>query len=256
MASRVRCAAKTDVGPQRDHNEDSFAVLDADGLYIVADGMGGHAAGEVASKMAVDILTDFFRRSAGGEITWPFKLDAARPLVENRLACGIKLASHHISLEARGDAKRRGMGTTIVAAALEHGRIHVAHVGDSRCYRIRAGDIEKLTVDHTMLEEFKRYNPEMTEEEEKRFAHRSVLNRALGVREAEVEVDLSGHELQPGDRYLLCSDGLYGPVDEWTMLAAIASAGDDLHAACADLVDRANRTGGTDNVTVVLLEYR
>jgi protein phosphatase len=255
MTPRVRVAARTDVGPQRDHNEDGFATLEEDGLYLVADGMGGHAAGEVASRMAIDVVTSFFKKSAGGDITWPFKLDPARPLVENRLACGIKLASHHIFLEARGDAKRRGMGTTIVAAAIENARIHVAHVGDSRAYRIRAGDIEKLTVDHTMLEEFKKYNPDMTEEEEQRFAHRSILNRALGVRDGEVEVDLSRHELQPGDRFLLCSDGLHGPVDEWTMLAAVAGAGDDLEAAAKDLVERANQTGGTDNVTVVLLAW-
>jgi len=255
IGPRIRCIAKTDVGPQRDHNEDSFAVVESDGLYLVADGMGGHAAGEVASKLAVDVITEFFRKSAGGEITWPFKIDPERPLVENRLACAIKLASHHIFLEARGDMKRRGMGTTVVAAAVEHGRIHIAHVGDSRCYRIRAGDVERLTLDHTMLEEFKRYNPDMTPEEEKRFAHRSVLSRALGVREAEVEVDLQRHELVPGDRFVLCSDGLSGPVDDWGMLAAVAGAGDDLEAATAELITRANRDGGTDNVTVILLSW-
>jgi serine/threonine protein phosphatase PrpC len=252
--ARIRCAAKTDVGPQRDHNEDCFFVNEADQLYLVADGMGGHAAGEVASKMAADIVSSFFRKSAGGDVTWPFKVDPELPLVENRLACAVKLASHHIFLDARADLARRGMGTTIVAAAIEHARIHIAHVGDSRCYRIREGEITRLTRDHTLLEEFKKFNPDMSEEEEKTFGHRSVLNRALGVR-AEVEVDLQRHDLAPGDRYVLCSDGLSGPVDEWSMLAVIAGAGDDLDAAVTELIDRANKTGGTDNVTVILLSW-
>jgi serine/threonine protein phosphatase PrpC len=253
-APRIRCAARTDVGPQRDHNEDCFSVNEADKLYLVADGMGGHAAGEVASKMATDIVTAFFHKSAGGDVTWPFKVDPELPLIENRLGCAVKLASHHIFLEAKADLARRGMGTTIVAAAIEHARIHIAHVGDSRCYRIRSGEIERLTRDHTLLEEFKKFNPDMSEEEEKSFGHRSVLNRALGVR-PEVEVDLSRHELEPGDRFVLCSDGLSGPVDEWSMLAVIAGAGHDLDGAVAELIDRANKTGGTDNVTVVLLEW-
>jgi serine/threonine protein phosphatase PrpC len=254
-APRLRCVAKTDVGPQRGHNEDCFAVVEEDGLYLVADGMGGHAAGEVASKMAVEVVTAFFHNSAGGEITWPFKVDPALPLVENRLSCAVKLASHHIFNEARQEKGKRGMGTTIVAAAIEHARIHIAHVGDSRCYRLRAGEVEKLTRDHTLLEEFKKFNPDMSEEEEKSFGHRSVLNRALGVRQEEVEVDLQRHDLVAGDRFVLCSDGLSGPVDDWTMLAVIAGAGDDLDAAVSELIDRANKTGGTDNVTVVLLAY-
>jgi serine/threonine protein phosphatase PrpC len=254
-APRMRVGAKTDVGPQRDHNEDCYAVSAEDQLYLVADGMGGHAAGEVASKMAVDIVTSFFRKSAGGDVTWPFKVDPDLPLVENRLSCAIKLASHHINLEAKADLARRGMGTTIVAAAIEGARIHIAHVGDSRCYRVRAGEIEKLTRDHTLLEEFKKFNPDMSEDEEKTFGHRNVLNRALGVRSEVVEVDLQRHDLAPGDRFILCSDGLSGPVDEWAMLTVIAGAGDDLEGAVAELIDRANKTGGTDNVTVVLLSW-
>jgi protein phosphatase len=209
----------------------------------------------VASRLAVEVVTSFFHKSAGGDVTWPFKLHPDRPLVENRLVSAIKLASHHISLDARADLKRRGMGTTIVAAALEGNRIHLAHVGDSRCYRIRAGEIEKLTRDHTLLEEFKKFNPDMSEEDEKTFGHRNVLNRALGVRPEEVEVDIQRHDLMPGDRYLLCSDGLSGPVDDWTMLAVVAGAGGDLEAAVGELIERANTTGGTDNVTVVLLAW-
>jgi protein phosphatase len=254
-ASRMRWGASTDVGPQRDHNEDTFAVNEADQLWLVADGMGGHAAGEVASRMAAEIVSSFFHKSAGGEVTWPFKIDPALPLVENRLSCAVKLASHHIHLDAKVEVTRRGMGTTIVAAAVEHGRIHIAHVGDSRCYRIRAGEVERLTRDHTLLEEFRKFNPDMTEEEEKTFGHRNILNRALGVREQEVEVDLQRHDLVPGDRFLLCSDGLSGPVDEWSMLAVIAGAGDDLDGAVGELIKRANESGGTDNVTAVLLAW-
>ncbi len=252
---KIRYGAKTDVGRQRDHNEDSFLVDEEERLFIVCDGMGGHAAGEVASKMAVDTLAGFFKKSRGGDVTWPFKVDPELPLIENRLSCGAKLASYHIYLEARADQARRGMGTTLVAAAFADGKVHIVHVGDSRCYRLRGdGDLERLTRDHSLLEEFKKFNPGMTAEEEKNFGHRSVLNRALGVKET-VEPELGRPELMPGAPILLCSDGLHGQVDDALVLATIASARDDLDGAVAELIERANHAGGIDNVTVVLIAY-
>jgi serine/threonine protein phosphatase PrpC len=217
--------------------------------------MGGHAAGEVASKLAVDVITEFFRKSAGGEITWPFKIDPERPLVENRLACAIKLASHHIFLEARGDMKRRGMGTTVVAAAVEHGRIHIAHVGDSRCYRIRAGDVERLTLDHTMLEEFKRYNPDMTPEEEKRFAHRSVLSRALGFARRRSRSICSGTSScrATGSSSVPTGSPARSTTGAcWRRWPAPATISRPPPPSSSH---RANRDGGTDNVTVILLSW-
>jgi serine/threonine protein phosphatase PrpC len=250
----VRHAGRTDVGVVRGHNEDFLLVVDddpADLLFIVADGMGGHAAGEVASKLAADTLATFFRKSRGGDVTWPFKIEPELPLVENRLVCGVKLASYHIFLEARADAGRKGMGTTIVAAAIDPAGIHIAHVGDSRAYRVRGGSIEQLTPDHTFLEEFKRLSPGMTPEEERAFPHRGVLSRALGVREA-VEVEVQRHALAPGDRFLLCSDGLSGQVDSETMAAIVADA-EDLDQAAAGLIALANQAGGPDNSTALLI---
>src|SRR5262245_10658406 len=248
---KVSYAAKTDVGMQRDHNEDYFLVLEEDRLFIVADGMGGHAAGEVASKMAAETLAAFYKKSREGEVTWPFKLDPNLPLIANRLICGVKLACYHIYLDARANVGRKGMGTTIVTAALDKNQIHIAHVGDSRAYRIRGETIERLTRDHNMLEEFKKYSPDMTPEEEKNFAHRNVLNRALGVREA-VEVDIQHHALVSGDRFVLCSDGLSGPVDDQTILGAVLNS-DELDGAVAKLIEKANDGGGQDNVTAMVI---
>ena len=135
---RIRYAAKTDVGMKRTHNEDYFSLIEDEQLFLVADGMGGHASGEVASKMAADVMREFYTRTKDEEATWPYKLDRHLSYVENRLVIGIKMANQRIFQTAAQDAKYKGMGTTIVSGQIVGDKFYIAHVGDSRCYRVRA----------------------------------------------------------------------------------------------------------------------
>ena len=209
---KIRYAAKTDVGMKRTHNEDYFSLIEDEQLFIVADGMGGHASGEVASKMSAETISDFYRRTREDEdATWPFKMDRSLSYIENRLVCSIKLANLRIYETSMRDIRYKGMGTTIVSVMVCGDKIYVAHVGDSRVYRIRANEIKQLTRDHSLLEDYKEAKPDMTEEEERNFPHKNVITRALGMRET-VQVDIRGHQIKSGDVYVLCSDGLSGMI--------------------------------------------
>lgn len=247
----IRYAARTDLGMRRAHNEDGFGILEDDALVLVADGMGGHAAGEIASGLAIEEVASFYHRACTDpNLRLPFDTNAHLTSVENRLVCGVALANLRI-FEASADRNRKGMGTTLVAAAIVGSSISIAHVGDSRAYRVREGAITRLTRDHSLLEQFKEINPQMTREEENNFPHKNVITRALGLSEA-VEIDIKTHELREGDRYLLCSDGLSGHVDDEEMLELLKDS-TDLTLAAEELVARANRAGGNDNITVVLI---
>jgi protein phosphatase len=247
----IRWAARTDLGMRRNHNEDGFGILEEDALVLVADGMGGHASGEVASGLALNEVASFYHAACKDpDLKWPFKQEPSLSLVENRVLCGVGLANLRI-FEASADKGRKGMGTTIVAAAIVGDRITIAHVGDSRAYRIRDGEIQRLTRDHSLLEQFKEINPAMTREEENNFPHKNVITRALGLNDV-VEVDLRTHELRAGDKYLFCSDGLSGHVPDEEMLEVTKDAS-DLTATVSELVERANAAGGADNITVVLV---
>jgi protein phosphatase len=249
---KIRYAAKTDVGMKRNHNEDYFSLIEDEQLFIVADGMGGHASGEVASKLAAETVGEFYQRTKDEEATWPYKMDRSLSYIENRLVCGIKLANYKIFEAACRDLRYKGMGTTIVTTLICGDKIYVAHVGDSRCYRVRQGQIQQITRDHSLLEDYKEAKPDMTEEEERNFPHKNVITRALGMRET-VQVDIRSHLIKSGDVYILCSDGLSGMVvDE--QICQIASNAKSLERAVAELVDAANRNGGTDNVTTLLLQ--
>ena len=251
-ATRVRVAGATNVGMKRSHNEDKFAVIDEDQLYVVADGMGGHASGEVASQMAIDTLRDFFRAtSADPEATWPYKMDKARGYEENRLITGIKLANLRIHEAAQRHPRLRGMGTTVVTLLMVSEGVLIGHVGDSRVYRLRQGQFQQLTEDHSLLNDYikmKRLSPE----EIANFPHKNVIVRALGMKET-VKVDVHMDKPQTGDRYVLCSDGLSGPCSD-EEIRDIVSENDDLELACAKLIDAANSKGGPDNITVVIAQ--
>jgi len=249
---KIRYAAKTDVGMKRTHNEDYFSLIEDEQLFIVADGMGGHAMGEVASKMAADTLSEFYQRTKDEDATWPYKMDRQLSYVENRLVCGIKLANLRIFETSNRDLRYKGMGTTIVSCLVSGDKIYVGHVGDSRVYRVRDAGIQQLTRDHSLLEDYKEAKPDMTEEEERNFPHKNVITRALGMRET-VQVDIRSHQIKSGDVYILCSDGLSGMVVD-DQIAQIASQAKSLERAVAELVDAANRNGGTDNVTTLLLQ--
>ena len=250
---RIEVAGQTDVGRKRSHNEDNFAIMAEYGLYVVADGMGGHASGEIASKMAVDTLQEFFASTADDpERTWPYKMDRSRGYEENRLITGIQLCNLRIYEQAQRNAKQRGMGTTLVALFAVEDGVYIAHVGDSRVYRIRERRIEQLTEDHSLLNDYKKMK-RLTEEEIANFPHKNVIVRALGMKDT-VKVDTRFEVPLLNDTYLLCSDGLSGPVSEPEMIE-ILTMHHDLKTATAKLIERANENGGPDNITCVLARW-
>ncbi len=250
---RIEVAGETNVGMKRNHNEDNFSVIEENGLYIVADGMGGHASGEVASQMAVESLKEFFAATQQDpERTWPYKMDRSKGYEENRLITGIKLANLRIYESAQRDAGRKGMGTTLVTMFAVEDGVYVAHVGDSRGYRVREGKIEQLTEDHSLLNDYIKMK-RLTAEEIANFPHKNVIVRALGMKDT-VKVDTRYDQPRAGDVYLLCSDGLSGPVTDEMMLE-ICTTTDDLKAMATRLIEKANANGGPDNITVVLARW-
>ena len=252
---RIRYAAKTDVGRKRSHNEDYFALLEEEQLFLVADGMGGHASGEVASRMAANAIIAFYKRTHDDpDATWPYKPNPEKSLVETRAEVAIKAANWTIFYEQSQNSKYKGMGTTVVLAQVIEGtKMLLAHVGDSRAYRYREGKLEQITVDHSLLEEYKRAKQDITEEEIANFPHKNVITRALGMKE-NVNVDTQILDMQSGDIYLLCSDGLSGMVPDPDMEKIISEHKDDLEATITKLIDQANENGGVDNITVVLVQ--
>jgi protein phosphatase len=247
---RVRFAGDTNVGMKRALNEDSLRLPENERLALVADGMGGHASGEVASKMAVDTVLEHYHATfEDAELTWPYKLDRAPGYELNRLITGIKLANLKIWETAKSREEQHGMGTTIVAADFLDDQVLIAHVGDSRVYRIREHEIEQLTEDHSLLNDYikmKRLGPDDVGS----FQHKNVIVRALGMKES-VQVDLQIDRPRVGDVYLLCSDGLSGMIGD-PELATLATSEADLDTACDKLIRTANENGGVDNITVVL----
>jgi serine/threonine protein phosphatase PrpC len=239
-------------GRQREDNEDAFGSFLDERLFIVADGMGGHNAGEVASVMAVDGLETFFRSyHADPRQPWPHKIEETLSLGANLLRVGTKVANDKIRAASKQDRAKNRMGTTLVALAVGDAQITVVHAGDSRCYRVRGDEIQRLTRDHSIVEEMITARPEMTAEEIAAFAHRNVVTRSLGSKD-ELEPELLVEPLQAGDVYLLCSDGLWGSVPD-EKIKSIIRATPDIEAACQLLIDAANEAGGPDNITSVIV---
>ncbi|CAN98069.1 Stp1/IreP family PP2C-type Ser/Thr phosphatase [Sorangium sp. So ce448] len=250
---RIEVAGETNVGRKRNHNEDNFGIMVEYGLFMVADGMGGHASGEVASKMAVDAMQDFFAQTQDDpERTWPYKMDRSKGYEENRLITGIKLANLRIYETAQREAKKRGMGTTFVGIFTANDGVYVAHVGDSRVYRFREGRLEMLTEDHSLLNDYIKMK-RLTPEEIANFPHKNVIVRALGMKDT-VKVDTRFEVPQLNDTYVLCSDGLSGPVSDLEM-TQILTEHQDIQVATAKMIERANENGGPDNVTCVLVRW-
>ncbi len=251
--ARVLSAGTSDVGRKRTHNEDHFALVEAEHLYLVADGMGGHSSGEVASQMAVATMSEFFQAtSADPEATWPYKMDKTRGYEENRLVTGIKLANRRIFEAAQRESRLHGMGTTMVALLCARDQCLIGHVGDSRVYRLRGNTLEQLTEDHSLLNDYRKMKS-MTQDEIDNFPHKNVIVRALGMKET-VKVDAIMDTPQAGDIYMLCSDGLSGQMtgDE---IRDLVTKHKDLKAASQALIDKANENGGPDNITVVLARW-
>jgi len=225
-------AERTDTGRQRKGNEDAYFARSP--LFAVADGMGGAQAGEVASRAAIEAIENGLPDGPGS--------------AEERLAGLVLVANERIIEMARADRERAGMGTTMTAAYVTEGDIAVAHVGDSRMYRLRDGGLELLTEDHTLVAELERQG-KITQEEAGRHPQRSIITRALGA-DYDIEVDHHTWPARDGDVYLICSDGLMMfPEEE---IAEIVGSAPDLRSAARALVDAANAGGGRDNITVVL----
>jgi protein phosphatase len=252
---RLSQAGTSDVGRKRTHNEDAYLLLPEENLFCVADGMGGHASGEVAARIAVEEMAEFFRMTGRDEdATWPFKLDPERAYDENRLLTAVKLSNLRIFERAATDQRLRGMGTTLVAASFPRGddSVVIGHVGDSRAYLLRGGALRQVTEDHSLLNDYKKSRA-LTPEEIEAFPHKNVIVRALGMKDS-VEVDVVREPLQDGDVLLLCSDGLSGMVPDDRMAEIVRGFPKDLRGAAQALIDAANEAGGQDNVTCVLVQ--
>lgn len=247
---RVRFSGDTNVGMKRAHNEDSMHLPVDERLAIVADGMGGHASGEVASQMAVETVVEFFRATAEEQtLTWPFKVDRDSQADKNRLTTAVKLANVKIHEQAQRDPNCKGMGTTFVAALFLDDKVLIAHVGDSRIYRVRENEIDQLTEDHSLINDYIKMK-RMTAEEAAAWPHKNVIVRALGMKDT-VQVDIVSDTPRVGDCYLLCSDGLSGMVPDEKLRDMIVHE-HDLDRSADRLIAAANAAGGIDNITVVL----
>ena len=251
---RAIASGLTDVGLQRDHNEDSYAVLAEYDLFIVADGMGGHRAGDVASRLATDSIAEFFRSTAQEDATWPFHFDTSLSEDENRLVTGIRVANRRIFERSIRSRDCAGMGTTVVGAlySRKKNRLFVGHVGDSRAYRVRNTQIQQLTRDHSLINDYLLAMPELTEEQRAELP-KNVITRALGMQDS-VAVDLVNDEPQLGDVYLLCSDGLSGMLTDDQILGVVASS-PETNEICRRLIQKANENGGEDNITALVVRF-
>jgi protein phosphatase len=233
MSLRLRVGAATDVGQVRDHNEDGYLVDDDLGLIAVADGMGGHRGGEVASAAALEALRVAFVAGA--------------PVEE-----AVVVANDAVHDQSVADPNLRGMGTTLTAGAFDdEGHVVLGHVGDSRAYLLRDGELDRVTTDHSLVEELIQAG-ELTPEEAERDPRRSMITRALGL-EPGVTVDVIELDLLDGDRLLLCSDGLTTMIGEPDITACLTDEPDPATAAVG-LVDAANAAGGVDNITVIVID--
>jgi protein phosphatase len=249
---RLSSAVASHPGLRREENEDAYCVRPDLGLYLVADGMGGHAAGEVASKVAVEAIEAFVAdtRTADVNRTWPFPFDRALSLDGNRLKAAFRLANRRITAAMEGNESLRGMATTAAALLFGQGTPVVAHVGDSRIYRRRGGRLDQVTQDHSWVSEQVRAGT-MTEADARQHPWRNVVTRALAGGD-DPDVDVAELPVEAGDLLLICSDGLSSVVPK-PAIEQILKAQKDLDGACDALIHAANDAGGPDNITVAIL---
>lgn len=240
--------ASLSITGRRSNNEDNLCVDEGLRLYAVADGLGGYDAGEVASALAVEALRQFVARArADPEGTWPGRGTRSRTLSENLLAMGALEAHRAIAEKKEGTGSQ--MGSTIAIALVEGTTLTVAHVGDSRVYRLREGVLEPLTVDHSMYAQLKASGADVPPRH--LFQFKNQITRALGL-PADHLADTGVFEVRPGDRLLLCTDGLYDPFTDEALEALVPGA--DATAACRRLVDAAFAAGSHDNITAIVVD--
>jgi protein phosphatase len=250
----IEAYGQTDVGRRRKLNEDSFVVDTEASLYAVCDGMGGHNAGEVASRMAIEALESFIQKShREKEITWPYGLETELSFDGNRLKTAIKLANKRVYKAADNREDYTGMGTTAVAALITDNVATIGSAGDSRCYLFRAGTLTQLTRDDSWVSAAWTEGI-LTSDEIDKHPLRNVITKAVGAKDS-IEIDVVEHPLAPGDVIMLCSDGLHAMMNDEAILAVVTPFPDTLEQAAAQLIDAANEAGGKDNVSVVLVRY-
>jgi len=251
---RITSDAQSDVGRKRKGNEDALILNEEQRLYVVADGMGGHAAGEVASRVAVEAIAEFVELTGGNqEITWPFGLDDTISYEGNRLKTAVRHANSRVIEATRESAEYEGMATTVAAVLVDGDVANLAHVGDSRIYLWNGEAIEQLTRDHSWVNE-QIENGAISPEQARSHPLRNVVTRALGGR-ADLVVDIQSRRMAPGDMLLLCSDGLTTMVSDEGIARILREAEGDVAKATTALVSEANERGGEDNITVVLLKF-
>lgn len=249
---RIASAAASHPGLRREDNEDAYCLRPDLGLYAVADGMGGHAAGEIASRLAIDAIEAFVDDTKTADVnrTWPFPFDRSLSLEGNRLQAGLRLANRKIASAMAANESLRGMATTAAVMLFGPDRTSIAHVGDSRIYRLRGRRLEQLTADHSWVSEQVRAGV-MTEADARRHPWRNVVTRALSGGD-DPDVDVADLSIDDSDTFLICSDGLSSVVSHEALESIVNSAG-ALEATCSALVDAANKAGGPDNITVAIL---
>lgn len=248
---RLRVGSASDPGKVRTHNEDAMLADGERALLIVADGMGGHKAGDVASKMAVATITEAFESTGGDQGGGRWALFKRKLTGKDRLVDAIKRANRVVLDTAKSRPECKGMGTTVIAACIEDGALHFAHVGDSRLYRLRQGELEQLTADHSLLNEYLRLGVIKAENAGK-FPYKNIIVRALGLSPS-VDVDAATDKPQVGDRYLLCTDGLTDLVNDARIGGQLERSGDP-DTIAAGLIELALAAGGLDNVTAVVAD--
>lgn len=248
LSRALEIACRSDTGRVRSHNEDSIACDAADGLAVLADGMGGYNAGEVASGIAVTLM------AAGVKEALAQAEERDVKSCESLLRDQVIAANSAIFEAAHGRADYAGMGTTVVAALFYDDRVSVAHLGDSRLYRLRDEKLEILTRDHSLLQE-QLDRGMLTPEEAKISRHRNIVTRALGV-EREADVEVGSFAVLPDDIYLLCSDGLNDMLDDEEIRLAVQTSNPNMKLAADQLVELANQNGGRDNISVILVKVK
>jgi serine/threonine protein phosphatase PrpC len=253
MAFQTRCFGMTDVGRAREKNEDNFIFVPDMGLYLVADGMGGHASGSLASTLAVKYIAEFVCLLYGQpDFSWPYPKDPDTPDEHHLLNCAIRHANERIYIEALKNPAHEGMGTTIVTVHDPGGDdLILAHVGDSRIYRFRDSSLSQITMDHSLLNHMLSIG-KLKPEDAESFPNKNVIFRALGLKD-DVQVDVQQVPKRKGDLFLLCSDGLSDLVEDWVIAEIMEDSHNNLKGTASALIKMANHNGGTDNITVELL---
>jgi len=247
--------AQTDVGLKRKENEDSYLVDEANSLFIVADGMGGHAAGDLASRVSVESICDYFRRHSGepGAQAYPHGTNPDLSEAGNKITNAVCLANSKIKRIANQSAQLSGMGTTVVCAQLDGRTVTIGNVGDSRAYLFRQSGYRQITEDHSWVNE-QLQKKLITAEDARVHPWRNVITRALGSQYS-VEIDIFEERVRPGDYILLCTDGLSSMIDDITMFEVITDTETGQEQQCDRLIDEAKKSGGTDNITLILIRF-